>query len=113
MPLEEDLDPLKPPPFLRLKDGATDTEDPESWDAWAVERTGEHKVDYLKGVEYADIALRKVRATGNPAAATMPLMTLLGKIIQQQNIGDGAIEKGFLDRLISLASDAREKLDQN
>lgn len=111
MSLQADLDPLTPPPFMKLKDGA----DPalvESWDAWAVTPTGDHKTDYLKGAEYCDIALRKVKATNNPSAVDIAVVTIVRKI-SAGLIEKGGMEKGFMDRLVSLACDRREQLDQN
>lgn len=112
MALTDDLNPVIPPPFMKLKDDATDVNLAESWDAWAVEPTGNEKADYLKGVEYADIALRKVAVTDNPAAMTMPLFAMVGKLLSGESKGS-AIEKGFVDRLASLACDRRQQLDAN
>lgn len=112
MDITDHLDPNKPPPFMRLKEGASDANLAESWDAWSVESTGDKKKDYLLGVEYADIALRKVRVTNNPAALTMPLVAAILKLTGG-DAQSGEIVKGFVDRLASLASDARERLDTN
>lgn len=112
MSVKDDLAPNVPPPFVKLKEGATDTALAESWDGWVVEHTDNMKADYLKGVEYCDIALRKVLSTDNPGALTFSLITMIGKILKGE-IEKGEMEKGFMDRLISLACDRRAQLDQN
>lgn len=112
MSIQDDMRPDVPPPFVKLKPGATDTNITESWDGWAVEPTGVHKDDYLKGVEYADIALRKAIGTGSPAAVDFTLVTIVSKILNGV-IKGGAMEKGFMERLISLAMDRRQQLDAN
>lgn len=111
MSLENDMNPALPPPFMKLTDGA-DPSLVESWDAWSVTPTGDHKTDYLQGAAYCDIALRKVIATNNPAALDIVVVTIVRKI-SAGLIKKGAMEKGFMDRLVSLASDRRQQLDQN
>lgn len=112
MSLEKDLDPATPPEFVKLKEGATDTNLAESWDWWVVTRSGDHKTDYMKGVEYGDTAIRKCIATNNPGCVTMPLMQMAHKC-NTTDVGDGAVEKGFLDRVVSLAAERRVQLDAN
>lgn len=109
---EDGLNPNKPPPFVKPHHGATDLALAESWDGWVVTSTGDHKKDYLLGAEYCNIALRKVIATDNPAAVDFSLVTMISKILAGK-IEQGAIEKGFMDRLIVLAKERMQQLDAN
>ena len=100
------------PPFVKLKEGATDTTRPESWDGWCPDYTGDAEQDYKRGVGYCDIALIKVLATENPAALTFPLSEMMRKLLGGE-IVRGNLEKGFMDRLVHLASERLNQLKQN
>ena len=100
-----------PPPFVKLKEGATDLGAAESWDGWSVQSTGDLEQDYKLGADYCDIALRKVIETDSVGALTFPLTCMVTKLVN--GMQPTPIEKGFFDCLARRAADRRAQLDSN
>lgn len=98
------------PPYVRVREGA-DPALASSFDGWVVEPSDDVQADYKKGVEYADFALRQVVSGDNPGALTFPMTCMIAKLINGE-IEKGGIERGFMDRVASLAADRREQLDK-
>ena len=103
-----------PPPFVKLKAGAEDVGDPNSWNGWDVEdqKTGDEKTDYLKGAEFCDLCLRKVNETESPGALTFTLTAMMQHLVSGA-IKPSPMEKGFLDNLARRGAERRAQLDSN
>lgn len=90
------------PPFVKLKAGATDPGKVESWDGWAVERSGDDAKDYATGKSYAEIALANAVKSGDVGPVTFTLAAIY-RNAYKLGLGNGAMERGFIDRVTQLA----------
>lgn len=90
------------PPFVRRREEVEDETRVDAWDGWHVESTGDAKKDYALGQHYADLAIKNARLHASQAGITFPLSSMYLKHARGL-IQAGEIERGFVDRIASLA----------
>ena len=76
-------------------------------DFWAVKPCGNAVTDYARGRRYADEAIWHVRATGQPGFIACVLV-FIG--IKLRDRAAGALEQGFVDRIMNDFPDAMDEV---
>ena len=84
-----------PLPFVSLREGQ-DPSLPKSWDGWRVEKSGDDKKDYDIGKHFAELAIKEAIAINDLAPITFTMATIYAKA-HLTGVGDGAMERGFVD----------------